>query len=94
VFEQFISLAENKTAIVISHRFFITPLVDRIFVLEHGRLIEEGSHGQLMKRDGVYASMYNTQVGMYSAQKVDSVVTFIVRSSGLTLSLPPSVGGT
>lgn len=69
VFEQFLSLAENKTAIVISHRLFITPLVDRIFVLEHGRLIEEGSHDQLMERDGVYASMYNTQAGMYWPKK-------------------------
>lgn len=65
VFEQFLSLAEDKTAIVISHRLFITPLVDRIFVLEQGRLIEEGRHDQLLKLDGVYARMYKTQAGMY-----------------------------
>ena len=65
VFEQFLSLAEDKTAIVISHRLFITPMVDRIFVLEQGRLIEEGRHDQLMERDGVYAAMYKTQAGMY-----------------------------
>jgi ATP-binding cassette subfamily B protein len=65
VFEQFLSLAEDKTAIVISHRLFITPLVDRIFVLEQGRLIEQGRHDQLLERDGVYARMYKTQAGMY-----------------------------
>lgn len=65
VFEQFLSLAEDKTAIVISHRLFITPMVDRIFVLDQGRLIEEGRHDQLMERDGVYAEMYKTQAGMY-----------------------------
>jgi len=65
LFEQLMSLAEDKTAVVISHRLFVTPLVDRILVLEHGRLVEEGSHDQLMKQNGVYAEMFNTQVGMY-----------------------------
>jgi ATP-binding cassette subfamily B protein len=65
LFEQLMSLAGDKTAIVISHRLFVTPLVDRIFVLEHGRLVEEGCHDQLMKQNGVYAEMFNTQVGMY-----------------------------
>lgn len=65
VFEQFLSLAADKTAIIISHRLFVTPLVDRILVLEHGRLVEEGTHEDLMRRDGVYAGMYKTQAGMY-----------------------------
>jgi len=50
LFEQLMSLAEDKTAVVISHRLFVTPLVDRILVLEDGRLVEEGSHDQLMKQ--------------------------------------------
>jgi ATP-binding cassette subfamily B protein len=65
LFEQFLSLAGDKTAIIISHRLFVTPLVDRILVLEHGRLIEEGSHDDLMRRNGVYAGMYKTQAEMY-----------------------------
>ena len=65
LFEQFLSLAVDKTAIIISHRLFVTPLVDRILVLDHGRLIEEGRHDDLIQRDGVYASMYKTQAGMY-----------------------------
>src|SRR5688572_24383149 len=65
LFEHFLLLAQEKTAIIISHRLFVTPLVDRVIVLEHGRLIEEGTHDQLMKRNGVYASMYKTQAGMY-----------------------------
>jgi ATP-binding cassette subfamily B protein len=58
-------LAQDKTAFVISHRLFVTPLVDRILVFERGRLIEEGPHDRLMKYDGVYAGMFKTQVGMY-----------------------------
>ena len=58
-------LAQDKTAVIISHRLFVTPMVDRILVLEHGRLVEEGTHQQLMKLDGVYAEMFKIQVGMY-----------------------------
>ena len=65
LFEQLMTLAHDKTAIIISHRLFVTPLVDRILVLDRGRLVEEGSHDQLMKQDGVYAEMFKTQVGMY-----------------------------
>lgn len=65
LFEQLLDLAQDKTAIVISHRLFVTPLVDRILVFEEGRLIEAGQHDQLMKHDGVYAGMFKTQVGMY-----------------------------
>lgn len=65
LFEQLLDLAQDKTAIVISHRLFVTPLVDRILVFEDGRLIETGQHDQLMKHGGAYAEMFKTQVGMY-----------------------------
>lgn len=65
LFEQLMNLAQDKTAIVISHRLFVTPLVDRILVLDRGRLVEEGRHDQLIKRGGIYAEMFKTQVGMY-----------------------------
>lgn len=65
LFEQLLSLTHDKTTIVISHRLFVTPLVDRILVLEGGRLVEEGGHDQLTKHGGVYAEMFKTQVGMY-----------------------------
>lgn len=63
--DQLMVLAQDRTAIIISHRLFVTPMVDRILVFEHGRLVEEGTHQQLMKQDGVYAEMFKTQVGMY-----------------------------
>jgi ATP-binding cassette subfamily B protein len=48
------------TAFMISHRLFVTLMFDRILVLDHGRLVEEGTHQQLMKLDGVYAGMFKT----------------------------------
>jgi ATP-binding cassette subfamily B protein len=65
MFAQVLSLAQDKTAIIISHRLSITTQVDRILVLEHGCLIEQGTHHQLMELDGKYAQMYKTQAGMY-----------------------------
>lgn len=65
LFEQVLALAQEKTAIIISHRLSITPMVDRVLVLEDGRLIEEGSHIELLERNGKYARMYETQARMY-----------------------------
>src|ERR1700748_376784 len=52
VFERFAELTEGKMALLISHRFSTVRMADRIVVLAGGRLIEEGSHEQLMKKAG------------------------------------------
>jgi ATP-binding cassette subfamily B protein len=65
VFERFAELTEGKMALLISHRFSTVRMADRIVVLEGGRLIEEGSHEQLMKDGGVYAGMFEMQAASY-----------------------------
>ncbi len=65
VFEAFRTLASGRTAILISHRFSTVRLADRIFVLEGGRLIESGSHAELMSAGGTYAAMYTAQARYY-----------------------------
>lgn len=57
--------AKDKTVIFISHRLSTTRLADRIFMLENGRIIEEGSHEQLMKLNGKYAQMFHMQAEKY-----------------------------
>lgn len=57
--------AENKTVIFISHRLSTTRLADRIFMLENGRIVEQGSHEELLKRKGKYADMWRAQAGQY-----------------------------
>ena len=54
-------LMKNQTAIVITHRLSLCPLMDNIFVLKEGRLVESGTHEALMRLDGEYAKMYRLQ---------------------------------
>jgi len=54
-------IMENKTSIVISHRISSLKNATRILVLDKGHLIEQGSHDQLMRIDGLYAAMYRRQ---------------------------------
>ncbi len=65
VFERFAELTEGKMALLISHRFSTVRMADRIVVLEGGRLVEEGSHTQLMALGGRYAAMFEMQAASY-----------------------------
>ena len=65
VFTHFRTLTGGKTAIFVSHRFSTVRLADRIFVLEHGKIIESGSHRELMQLDGHYAELFNLQAEAY-----------------------------
>ncbi|GCE19399.1 ATP-binding cassette domain-containing protein [Dictyobacter kobayashii] len=65
VFTRFRHLTEGKTAIFISHRFSTVRLADRIFVIEHGGMVEHGSHQELMALDGRYAELFNLQAQAY-----------------------------
>ncbi|MBE6786493.1 MAG: ABC transporter ATP-binding protein [Ruminococcaceae bacterium] len=57
--------SDNKTVIFISHRLSTTVHADRIYVMEKGRIIESGSHDELMKQNGTYAYMFNLQAEKY-----------------------------
>lgn len=57
--------AEDKTVIFISHRLSTTRLADRIYMMENGRIIESGSHDELMRLNGSYARLFQLQAGRY-----------------------------
>jgi ATP-binding cassette subfamily B protein len=56
-------LMQNRTTIVIAHRLSTLSRMDRILVFDKGRIVEEGTHAVLMSKDGLYAKMWNMQVG-------------------------------
>lgn len=65
VFQRFAELTAGKSAVLISHRFSTVRMADRILVLEKGRLLETGSHEELMRRNGKYAELFNLQAMGY-----------------------------
>ena len=64
-FERFAELTAGKMALLISHRFSTVRMADRIVVLEGGKLVEEGTHVQLLASGGRYATMFEMQAASY-----------------------------
>jgi ATP-binding cassette subfamily B protein len=65
IFRRFGELMEGRIAVLISHRFSTVRMADRIAVLSAGRIIELGSHAELMDMDGAYARLFNLQAEGY-----------------------------
>jgi ATP-binding cassette subfamily B protein len=65
VFRRFADLTEGKMAVLVSHRFSTVRMADRIVVLEHGRVLEEGSHDDLLALGGRYAELFHLQAAGY-----------------------------
>ena len=61
--EAFGELMKGKTTIVIAHRLSTIQKMDRIIVLDRGQILEEGTHQELLKKDGLYADLWNHQTG-------------------------------
>lgn len=65
IFEHFRELSRGKMTILISHRFSTVRMADQIIVIDKGRIVEQGSHEQLMEQDGQYAYLFSLQAEGY-----------------------------
>ena len=66
IYEQFSQMIAGKTAVYISHRMSSCKFCDRIIVLDHGRIAEDGTHDTLLANHGIYANLYETQAQYYT----------------------------
>lgn len=68
LYRNFAQITGERTTLLISHRLGITKLVDRILVFKDGRIVEDGSHYDLMKQKGHYYEMYQAQASLYQEE--------------------------
>lgn len=66
IFKKYISLAEHKTVIFVTHRISVASLADRIVVFSKGKIVQDGTHSELIGKAGVYSRLYNEQAKWYN----------------------------
>lgn len=66
IYKQFSQMTAGKTAVYISHRMSSCKFCDRIIILDHGRIAEDGTHDTLLANHGIYANLYETQAQYYT----------------------------
>jgi ATP-binding cassette subfamily B protein len=78
IFERILATTRHCTTILISHRFSTVRQADRICVLEHGRVVELGSHEELIARGGRYRTMFDLQAKRFTASEDEEGATYDV----------------
>ncbi len=68
--ERLYELMKGKTVIAIAHRLSTIAALDRLVVLDRGRIVEEGTHAELLARGGLYAALWARQSGGFLAEHI------------------------
>lgn len=69
IFKNFAEMSDGKTGVMISHRISSSRISNKIIVLDGGRIVEQGTHDELVSSDGLYAKLYNLQKEKYTLGK-------------------------
>ena len=69
IYEKYVQMSEGKTSLFISHRLASTRFCDRIWLMENGRITEQGSHEELMEKNGAYAGLFEVQGKYYRKEE-------------------------
>lgn len=72
VFEDIQNIIERKTAIFVSHRMSSCKLCDKILVLDNGKIVESGTHDELIRKSGIYCKLYLAQAQVFNNKKGES----------------------
>ncbi|RXT58776.1 ABC transporter ATP-binding protein [Lacticaseibacillus chiayiensis] len=70
IYQRFDELIEGKTAIYVSHRMSSTRFSQRIVVLDHGQIVQDGTHTSLMAHPGIYRDLFNAQAQYYTKDRI------------------------
>ena len=73
LYNKYATLVKNKTSIFISHRLSSTRFCDRIYFLKNGKIVEEGSHDELMAKKKEYYKMFNVQAKYYQDKEEENI---------------------
>jgi len=65
IFKKYIEMSQDKTVIMVTHRISVAAIADRIIVFDEGKIVEDGSHNELMELNGKYANLYKVQADWY-----------------------------
>ena len=65
VFKKYLAVTKDKTVLFVTHRISLAALANRIIVIKDGKIVQDGSHHELIEQDGEYARLYSTQAKWY-----------------------------
>jgi ATP-binding cassette subfamily B multidrug efflux pump len=82
--DQLLDLMEGKTVIAIAHRLSTIARMDRLIVLEHGRIIESGTHAELLRLGGIYAELWRHQSGGFIGNELDEAAARAIENARAT----------